>query len=311
MTTIVPDPVERLKRDVRAAALDLSDREARYLVDAYYTIQGYRIEAQNTVRALTASDEPNAVVGWLFDQQSVLEGEIRKVLSDFSTRDAAGQWARSILGIGPVIAAGLLAHIDITRAPTVGHIWRFAGLDPTVTWGKGEKRPWNAALKVVCWKAGESFVKVNGRPCLPGQATATVELEQEPGDPRADMLDESEDVRQLTCLPNCANYGHVYLHRKALEVMRNDQGLFADQAAATLEAKRIGKTTDAYKAYSVGKLPKARIHARSKRYAVKLFLSHFHHVLYETTFGEVPPKPYIMTRPEHVHFVGPPNWPMA
>ena len=37
-------------------------------------------------------------------------------------------------GIGPVIAAGLLANIDIKQAPTVGHIWRFAGLDPTNKW---------------------------------------------------------------------------------------------------------------------------------------------------------------------------------
>lgn len=56
----------------------------------------------------------------------------------------------SIHGIGPVISAGLLAHIDIHRAVTVGHIWRFAGLDPSVKWLKKTKRPWNAGLKVLC-----------------------------------------------------------------------------------------------------------------------------------------------------------------
>jgi hypothetical protein len=44
----------------------------------------------------------------------------------------------------------LLARIDIVKAPTAGHIWRYAGLDPTVRWNKGEKRPWNAGLKVLC-----------------------------------------------------------------------------------------------------------------------------------------------------------------
>ena len=38
-----------------------------------------------------------------------------------------------------------------------------AGLDPTVTWGKGERRPWNAELKVLCWKLGDSFVKVSNK----------------------------------------------------------------------------------------------------------------------------------------------------
>lgn len=324
MTTMSPEAVARLKKDVREAAATLSDKETRFLVDAYYAIQGHRIEAQSQVRSLVASEEPNAVISWLFDQHKLLEGEIQKVLSDYTNRSEAGLWARSILGIGPVISAGLLAHIDITKAPTVGHIWRFAGLDPSVQWGKGEKRPWNAALKVVCWKAGESFVKVNGRPCLPGTERVTAARpESAEGEERAEVNEstregeravnaESTDPLELPdCLPGCANYGHVQLHRKALELQRNEAGMFADQAAATLAAKRIGKNTEAYKAYSQGKLPRARIQARASRYAVKLFLSHFHHVLYVTTFGEDPPKPYILTQQDHVHFVGPPNWPIA
>jgi hypothetical protein len=170
-----------------------------------------------------------------------------------------------------VIAAGLLANIDIERAPTVGHIWRFAGLDPTVTWDKGTKRPWNARLKVLTWKIGESFVKVSNH---------------------------ADDI-----------YGHVYAERKALEAAANERGEFAAQAEAKLAKYRIGKDTEAYGHYSKGHLPPAHIHSRAKRYAVKLFLSHWHHVAYETRFGEPPPKPYILTRPEHVHFFAPPHWP--
>ena len=92
-----------------------------------------------------------------------------------------------------MIAAGLEAHIDITRAPTVGHIWRYAGLDPTCEWRKGEKRPWNASLKTLCWKIGESFVKVSGK------------------------------EKSL--------YGRLWKERKELEEKRNAAGEFADQAA--------------------------------------------------------------------------------
>lgn len=264
--------ISKLHKDVRAASTTLTEREARYLVDAYYTIQGHRIEAQSQARALDEAEEPNEVVGWLFDQHRVLEREIQKVLDAYTDSKTPGRWAKSITGIGPIISAGLLAHIDITRAPTVGHIWRFAGLDPTVKWEKKTKRPWNAQLKVLCWKAGESFVKVSGN---------------------------DKDI-----------YGHVYAERKLLEIERNEAGLFADQAKLALAEKSYGKTTDAFKWYEKGMLPPARIHARSKRYAVKLFLAHFHHVAYESAFGEPPPKPYVIEHLGHAHYISPPNWPL-
>jgi hypothetical protein len=58
-------------------------------------------------------------------------------------------------------------------------------------------------------------------------------------------------------------------------------------------------------------LPPARIHRRAVRYAVKLFLAHYHHVAYEVEFGEPPPKPYVIEHLGHVDFIGPPNWPMV
>jgi len=202
----------------------------------------------------------------------VLERSIKNALDAYGSASPVGRWAKSIVGIGPVISAGLLAHIDITKAPTVGHIWRFAGLDPTVTWEKGQKRPWNASLKTLCWKIGESFVKVSTH---------------------------EDDV-----------YGHLYVERKVKEQARNDAGALADQAAAKLDKFRIGKTTDAYAAYAAGKLPPGHLHARAKRWAVKLFLAHYHAVAFRDRFGIDAPKPYILTREGgHAHEITVPNWP--
>ena len=106
-------------------------------------------------------------------------------------------------------------------------------------------------------------------------------------------------------------YGKVYVARKAQEMAKNEAGDFADQAARSLEEKKYGKETEARKAYEQGKLPQARIHARAKRYAVKLFLSHWHAVAYESHFGKEAPKPYVITHGGHVHFLKPPNWPMT
>jgi hypothetical protein len=266
--TIEIESVTRLGRDLRKAAEGLSEREVRYLVDAYYMLQENRIRADAQIRSLSDSDEPNSVLNWLGDQNAVLEEQVKAGLDRYSKAHPMGSWMRSVKGIGPVISAGMLAHIDITKAPTVGHIWRYAGLDPTVKWNKGEKRPWNARLKVLCWKAGESFVKVSGR----------------------------ED----------AFYGKVYRERKEYEHARNDRGENAERAAQILLEKKWSDGTEARKHLESGKLPPAQLHARSTRYAVKIFLSHLHQLWYEHHFKQPAPKPFAISHLNHAHFIAPP-----
>jgi hypothetical protein len=263
------EETRRLSTDLREAARTLSAQEARFLVDAYYSVQHYRIQANNQDTALTKSGEPNRLMPWLKERYHQLERQVQHALDAYSQSHIAGVWARSNIGIGPVLAAGLLAHIDIAEAPTVGHIWSFAGLNPTAVWKEGERRPWNAKLKVVAWKCGVSFTKCSGR----------------------------ED-----CL-----YGGLYKQRKALEQARNEQKLFADQAADALKRKRIGKETEAYKWYSQGMLPPAHIQARSERWATKIFLAHLHEALYVATYGHLPPKPYVLDRLGHTTEIIPLN----
>jgi hypothetical protein len=266
------ESVARLTRDLRNASITLSDAEVRFLVDGYYVMQRDRIRAAHQQRTLAENAEPHEVINWLTSQAGILEKQIARALDAYSASVEAGRWARTITGIGPVIAAGLVAHLDIKQAPTVGHFWRFAGLDPTVKWTKETKRPWNGKLKRLMWIIGESFTKVSG-------------LEN--------------DI-----------YGKIYKARKELEVSRNEKGLFADQAAAALREKKFRADTDARKHYEAGRLPPARIHLRAQRYAVKIFISHLHHVMHEIEYGKPPPKPFILTQPNHAHFIGPPNWPM-
>lgn len=274
-TEVILEEMEKLSRDLRVAAATLGRDEARYMVDVYYQMQEQRIRGGGQIRAANADDdtaEPHQLIRWtesLFDNA---ERNLRRMLQGYAEGDPVGRWALSVKGIGPVLSAGILAHVDIEKAPTVGHIWRFAGLDPTVTWNKGQKRPWNADLKVICWRIGESFVKVQNY---------------------------DDDV-----------YGHIYRQRKDLEQERNVLGAYAEQAAASLAAKnwRDGTATKAW--YEKGMLPPARIHLRATRYAVKLYLAHWHHVAYETRFHAPPPKPYVIEHLGHAHYLAPPNWPM-
>lgn len=269
----VLEPLVKLSRDLKLASANLSTTEARYLVDSYYQMQAGRIRADNQIRSIEKSDvpEPHGTLGWVSDNAAMLERSIHGALDVYGDAHLVGRWSKSIVGIGPVISAGLIANIDITKAPTVGHIWRFAGLDPTVSWDKGEKRPWNASLKTLCWKVGESFVKVSGH---------------------------KDDV-----------YGKLYLIRKDKEIARNDAGELADQAAAKLLKFKIGKDKQARKIYESGKLPPAHIHARAKRWTVKLFLAHWHAVAYQDHFQEAAPKPYVISQLQHAHEIVCPNWP--
>ena len=262
------EPIERITKDIKEAAYLLSNDEARFLVDAYYMMQDQRIRANNQLLALSESREPNLVLTWFSRESERLEAQVKRALDAYSAAIPVGKWARAQHGIGPVLAAGLLAHIDITKAPTAGHIWNFAGLNPGQEWGKGEKRPWNASLKTLCWKIGESFLKQSGN-------------------------------------DKCF-YGKIYLERKQDEITRNDAGEFKEQAALKLQKFKIGKDTDAYKAYSVGKLPIAHIRARAKRWAVKMFLSHLHEIWFIDEYGAAPPKPYAIVHLGHAHYIEPP-----
>ena len=260
----------RLTTSQRLSARTLEAPTARYIVACYYQSQHHRIRAKQQLDSPTRG---NAIVDRLLVEASKIERLYRTALKEYASGQVVGQWALSIRGIGPVLAGGLLANIDITKASHVGHVWRFAGLDPNRNQRpvKGEKRSYNAKLKTLTWKAGESFVKVSNRP---------------------------DDF-----------YGKLYKRRKDFEIANNED--LAYQELAYKRAEEVGKTTAAYKAYSVGKLPPAHIHARAKRFAVKIFLSHYFQVAYESHYGESPEAPYILAAGGmHTDFIAPPNWPL-
>lgn len=261
------DVVVRLNRDLVKAAKTLSEREAEYLVRSYYQFQHNRLVAENRIRALAKTDKPHEVISWERDQATVIEQQIKKTLDWYTENHRFGAWPRSILGIGPVITAGLIVNTHMDHLVTAGHLWSFAGLNPEKKWNKGEKRPWNASLKVICYHAGECFVRVQNNP---------------------------KDT-----------YGHMYAEKKKFYIEKNEAGGFAERAAAILTERKFDKTTDAYKAYVVGHLPPAHVHAMARRFAVKMFLSHYWEVCYRLHFEKDPPLPFAIAHLGHVHIVPP------
>src|SRR4051812_38666929 len=100
------DSVEHLSKDLRDAASGMSRLQARFLVDAYYMMQAQRIRTAGQIRAM--KQEPHKVLEWLNVQSEVLENQVKRALKRYAEDDEVGEWAMEQVGIGPVIAAGLL-----------------------------------------------------------------------------------------------------------------------------------------------------------------------------------------------------------
>lgn len=262
----LPPPVRRdLARSLHAA-------EAKSLVRYYYAIQKHRVACRLRAYALGQRGQPALVHKSLALSMERWEQIIQNVLDVYSMTQVPGQWARSVYGIGPVLASGLLAYVDPAKAKSPSAVWRFAGLDPTLEWERGQRRPYCSDFKVLCWRIGESFVKFQNR-------------------------------------PKCY-YGRLYAERKEYEAQRNQDGAFADQAKEILSKRRFRDSTTK-EWYERGMLSPGHISARARRWVVKLFLAHYWQVAYEDHYGEPAPKPYVISRLGHADYLPPPGWPMS
>lgn len=296
--------VEALTRDLADSGRTMSDQEARFLVDYFYISQDNRIRFDGQVRAMGETKEPHRLLAWMGDNASKFEKQIERALAKYTDDHPIGRWIKSLHGFGPILAAGFLAHIDIEKAPTAGHIWSYAGFNPESEWLEGQLRPWNADLKKLCYKAGEVQIKFSG--------------------------------------DDKCYYGKIFVERRAFEWDRNFTAYGRDQAIFDQTKKNpYGKTTEAwawvngcYRVADIKKriqagmsvaaveikslrveagvgdpmLPPSQIHARARRYAMKIFLSHLHEVWYETHFKTRVPNPFVIEHMGHVHRIQVPNY---
>lgn len=341
----------RLSRDLKRASKTMSEQEARFLVGKYYEWQEQRIRTRHQARAAEQAEEPHDVIKWLFSRSEALEGAVKAALHEYAKSKLVGRWCLSIHGIGPIVTAGLLAHIDIQKAPYVGHIWRFAGLDPTSVWLGRE-----GAIKLVEEVMGTAKAVTPDHLQLLAargpfkEATLQRFAMTEDGKITKASLQKAlarkpwnADLKRLCWIigglfvrlayvfekDEKGNrvkdadgndmrgwhpndiYGKIWAERKARAIAKNEAGGFADLAESTLRTKRI-QDPPTLECYRAGKLPPGRIEAGARRVTVKLFLAHLHHVMYEVHYKTPPPMPYILTHSEeHTQFLGPPNWPMV
>jgi len=298
---------------------------ARFLVDCYYQEQDRRKLLTNQIRACNELGEPCEHLAYIAKRADENEDYIRKALTQYSKAHPVGQWATEIIGIAGVLSSGLLAHVDITRTPTIGALWRYAGLDPTNKWlGRG------GANRLVNQIVGDDKVTDEHLARISGQLNRKVHLlvpqvQNQDGRVTRESLRRGlakcpwnkglkvlcwkigESFKKQSGNQN-SFYGSVYLARKAYELAKNEKGDYADQAALWLP--RMSATSKvSIEAYQAGKLPMHQIVKRSCRYAAKLFLAHWHSVYWVLHYKVAPAKPYVFEMMDgHTKLLGPPNF---
>jgi len=288
-------PVKKLSKDLlkglRQKGGGVTDNEARFLVDLYYSMQKQRIHVSNQVSALQRDEkktgvdaEPHEAIKWILEQAKALESEVAKTLAAYTMVHPMAWFFDQTMGIGPILAAGLLAHIDIRKAPTAGHIINFAGLNPKQRWvGKeGAKKLW-------------AEVKTPSRGYVEALSLAAQEIGVNPTNlirsASTGKDGEEKDFTDTGCIAALAKkpfngalktlfwkigesfvkvankengfYGHLYAKRKVEEWNRNFSGAYAEIAKEKLATVKIGKDTDAYAWYS-GQVDPAAARAKYK-----------------------------------------------
>jgi hypothetical protein len=253
-----------------------SDRQyIRALVTMYYQIQGNRIKMANQLKAIerevsnaSESADSAGIMSFFTDQLNASEENIKTFLDVWTNRDPVCIWMKAQSGIGPVIAAGIAANFDITRAKTAGAFWKYIGWDGEKTVRKaGVKCNYNPKVRVLAWKAGHSF---------------------------------KMGYKKDDCF-----YGHLYARKKEEYIARNESGGFAETAKKQLTEKKFGENATKAKLME-GKISDAHIDAMALRFASKMFLSHVFDVMYIMEYGEVPPVPYVHEHLGHAH-IDPPQ----
>lgn len=325
----------RLTKDLKSISNTLGREEARYLVDLYYQVQDFRIRTANQIRSINQNNEirddgvkePHETLLFFKNNFVHLEDDIKKVLDVYTSASKVGLWCKSIPGIGPVITAGLLSNLDITKAPTAGHFWSFGGIDPTREWlGKTKSE---IIIDEVLGDKKNKDITTEDIILLAAKTGWKVEYLEKNGVNDKGKFTRANLIKACSLKPwngrlkviywkigqsfvkVCNNendiYGKIYKQRKAYEIRKNENGDYADQAKAKLEKNKIGKDTEAYKYYIEGKLPPAHIQARAERYTTQIFISHLHHVMYLDFYKQQPPKPFAIAILEHTHEIPVPN----
>jgi hypothetical protein len=332
-------PVQKLTKDILNTVKQYTppdNTEARLLSTIYYQIQKIRISIGNQVEKVIANNKANKTktpvsfeaLEFLSDQFHIIEKEAEKIMTLFYAKNDMKWFFEQTMGVGPVLATALLSQIDISKTPYAGNLWSYAGFINDV-WEKGKKRPWNADLKVACWKIGQSFIKTSEKPdSTYGKLWKTRKQEYWQRNLNGDYVETCKNVLatknmgkntmaiqwyQGDCDPHLvlAELNRVDTIKQQVRALKDQlrankiviskyQELHPELfPVAMIDIKNCLATNPAN---GVPMLPPAHIDAMASRYAVKIFLAHLQKCWWEFTYTSPAPTPWVINKyPEQHH----------
>ena len=164
----------RITAAVPGSTLPREAQIIRELVRSYYDIQRIRVAYNNRLKRMVRDglvlEEALAETHYGLELRRLSDAEdslAKRFAAYLKEQPIWEDWLSRVRGIGPVLAAGIIAEIGHpSRFETVSKLWAFAGL--AVRNGvacrrtRGEKANWSPGFKVLCWKLAHSFVLQGG-----------------------------------------------------------------------------------------------------------------------------------------------------
>lgn len=167
------------------------------------------------------------------------------------------EWLTKINGVGVGSLAAIIGQTgNLWNYPTVRKLWKRLGLGVGDDGRRQRNVPgsseterllngYNGERRSVVWNVGTSIMFAQSARV----DKTTGEIKREAGPWRK-----------------------IYDDRRAYEEAKNDKGDYAAFAEMLLKTSGVGKTTESYKAYSQGRLPKAHLKNRAQRFMEKQFI---------------------------------------
>ena len=127
----------KLTDKVKTDFIDISNisrEEMKMLVDLYYQLQDNRKRSREQIRSIEQDRDGGkscnvSVMNWVLLNQGLLEKQIPPIMQAVCENDEVGRWLLQIKGIGPVLAAGLLAYFDVEGRQYSNTFISYAGLN--------------------------------------------------------------------------------------------------------------------------------------------------------------------------------------
>jgi len=136
------------------------------MVDASVAIERLRVASQIREAHLKRHNRADRETEEMSRRLAELEDYVNGRIAELIETHPAYPWFSLVKGVGRENIAKVIGLIDITKAPTISSLWKFAGLAPedgkAMKRVKGQKLTYNSQLRSMVWRLASSLRRAKG-----------------------------------------------------------------------------------------------------------------------------------------------------